>query len=226
MTRQKALAYGAGTLAVLLAVQLALLPRGQGNQMVASWANRPRDIQAATELATLIVRARVTAVRPANDLVMKVEGEPNGEDRIPAEVVTIAVEGVYKGTPRPSEELFHTGTATIEDRGRLVPPRPANVKADSVRRPSAEERRSLSLDDDPPYRVGERYVLFLREGPTITVGGMQVRTQAVIAPEGRFGIAADNTLLPASTLQFARSLRGQPLTVLERQLPKFSPVAR
>src|SRR5207245_5285489 len=55
-----------------------------------------------------VIVGKVVRVRQADDLVTKAEGEPNAEDRIPVELVTVRVEKRYKGRAE-TVELFHVG---------------------------------------------------------------------------------------------------------------------
>lgn len=223
MKLNKILGACSAVFAVVLLIQLAPLMRQQPQEKwLASWAHRPTSMTEAKDLAGQIVKGRVIRIRRGKDLVMRVAGEPNNEDRIPIEIVTFALEGGYKGSVRKTVEVFHTGLSPIEVEGRRIPPRPEDVEPKPMRRRTLLERRTVSLEDDPPYKVGEQYVLFLTDGPTVsTLEGRSVKTKAVIAPEGRYGIKADGKLKPARALGFAGQLLGKELSALEANLPQF-----
>lgn len=224
MGLKKALGILCVALTALLLVQLRVFTRHAPQETwVAHWARNPKSIDETKNLAGQIVRGRVTGIREADDLVMKVPGEPNDTDSIPVEVITLAVEGAYKGTPPATVELFHTGLSPLDERDRPIPPRPRGVRAGTLAAHMPLARRTVLLADDPGYALGERYVLFLTDGPTVTVAGTAVKTQALVSPEGRYAVTQSGTLVPHSRLPFAGQLRGQKLSVLEGQLPKFKP---
>lgn len=214
--------------AVVLAVQLALSDRSsdRGLPYLPSWVNNPQTMAEAKDSAEEILLGRVTQIRRAQDLVVAAPGEPGGSDSIPVEVVTIQVERRHKGDPgRPQQiEVFHTGLSRGQapaDQGDQ-PPGPPPPGARRPRRApdkSAAASRTVILADDPAYQTGERYVLFLRSGPTVAVGGQQIATQRVLSPEGRYRVRSDDTVEPISTrAAFAREQRGKRLADLEALL--------
>src|SRR5438876_10040803 len=69
----------------------------------ASWKHNPKSLAEAKRLAKHIVTGVVTDVERGDDLVVKAQGEPNGEDRIPIEVATVKVETRHKGGDAASE---------------------------------------------------------------------------------------------------------------------------
>ena len=118
-------------------------------------------------MAQHIVTGMVTKVERADDLVMPVVGEPDGEDRIPIEVVTLKIEAQHKGQG-PEREIWVFQTGATEATGQ-----------------------PLLLEGDPPYRVGGRYVLLLEAGPIVTIGGIAIETERPISPEGRYHVTLD-----------------------------------
>ena len=194
-------------LGATFAVQLGLHIKQRPQQRsFASWKDRPDTIMQAKELADQIVLAKVSKVQRADDLVVKAPGEPGDEDRIAIEVVTITVEKMYKGQKQGLIRMFHTGlSAGPHVKARQVPP-------------EQQPQSVVLLEDDPPYQVGERYVLLLRDGPNVTVERQSVKTKAVISPEGRYRITERNEIEPVTERGFAGELKGKKLEELERLL--------
>lgn len=228
MKLHKALGITAAVLGVAFAGQVAVRYFGQkpGPVYMASWRFSPKSMAEAVNLSKSVVEGRVTSVRRAPDLVVQAPGEPNNQDRIPQEVVTFAVERAYKGAGTGTVHVYQTGRSVgVSPIGRpaptgAAPPRPAQLKRDAIPRPAripvatTSMASTVMLENAPAYRVGERYVLFLTDGPRLTVQGAAVQTQAVISPEGRYRIGADNKIQPISQRAFAdrafaAGLRGQ-----------------
>jgi hypothetical protein len=170
-------------LAVSLFAQLLLSPPDHELRASASWTHFAASLDQAKALSAVIVVGHVERVAAGNDIVVPARGEPNSEDRVACELVTIAVDRTYKGRAPNAILLFHTA---LERTDATPAPLPASVSPPPNRAtpaaPTETESRRVLLDGDPPYQVGEHYVLFLTPGPTI--GG--VATLAVIAPEGRY----------------------------------------
>lgn len=180
-------------LVALLIVQLASLGRADDPPpmiAIASWAETPRDLAETAASAEDVVLARVTRVRRGPDLVTRAPGEPDGEDRIPTEIATLQVEKTYKqrgGGPPPTIDVFRTG-------GR------------------AADGRSVAVLEDPEYRRGERYLLFVKEGPRL--GGAS-SLKRVVSPEGRYRVSRSGTIEPLSRRDWAVSHRGRRLAAFE-----------
>lgn len=227
-----------GALVLQLAVRIHQKPEAQ---TFAMWKERPENMAQAKRLANQIVTGRVTKIEQADDLVVKAPGEPNDEIRIPVEVVTIAIEKTHKGgplrarlpgrpQPRPAQQtvqVFHTGLSVgIPIEGRAEPPAaerpprpPGGVpRPAQIRKPTGEEARTVILHDDPAYKVGERYVLLLTDGPTVKLRGASRTTKRVVAPEGRYRITAQNLVEPVTRRGFAGRLRGKAARELEAEL--------
>jgi hypothetical protein len=139
----------------------------------AFWANSPRSLGEATRLATHVVVATVADVADGAPIVNRTKD--GYVSRIPTQRVTFDVNRSRKGDMVTGESfvLFQNGN----DANRF--------------------------DEDPSYKVGGRYLLFLSPR---TDG-----TYLVISPEGRFELT-DRGLVPASRKGgFAESLRGASL---------------
>lgn len=187
--------------------------------VMASWKDRPSSLADTTRLSDTVVTGKVVKIRKADPIVTQLEGET---DKIPVEVVTIEltdddVKG--KGKKGATIEVFHTGHSDAESpamrkkpRGP-APPKPAEgaVEEDKAERGKDDHMAVLfsGVMEDPAYKVGEEYILFVRAGPTLAVGGQQVQTQAIVSPEGRYKVKADKTVEPMSSRDFARQLRGR-----------------
>jgi hypothetical protein len=97
-----------------------------------TWLFHPNSLGEARKQASAIITAQVVAVEQAADIVVPVEGEPNGEDRVPTQRITVAVLQALKGNLSQTITLFRTGTD------------------------------SMAIEGDPAYQVGETYLLFVQ----------------------------------------------------------------
>ena len=211
MRTERVLGVVAAALAIGLLAQIGF--RAQEHRepapMSATWRYNPASVTEAVRIADQIVLARVTAVDQTDGLRATVRGEPNNEVHIPSEAVTLAVEKTYMGRADPEVLVFHTGGTAVQDSAA-----PA-AQSDTADGPL---RRAVHLAEDPPYVVGERYLLFLMDGPALGVRGARTITKAVIAPQGRFRVEADNTLRPVTERGFANALSRQSLSTFETTL--------
>jgi len=145
----------------------------------ATWYNNPVTLAETADLATSIVVAKVGGIYDAADIVMPIPGTEDEFDRIPNQ--RVAFEGVrtIQGGRLGDFELFHTGN------------------------------ESFILAGDPPYEVGETYVLFLMP--------REDGSYLVVSPEGRIRVG-DRGLEPMSEREFALRLRDLPIEALELDL--------
>lgn len=141
----------------------------------AVWYHNPRTLAETMELASAVVVAKVSGVYDAADIVVPVDGLEDGEHRVPNQRIAFEVSRVLKGEIESTFDLFHTGN------------------------------EEFVLAGDPPYQVGETYVLF--------VTPREDGSYLVVSPEGRFGVA-ETGLEPASNREFAGVLRGASLDAL------------
>lgn len=197
----------------------------------ASWVNLADTLGEGVAQSTQVVLGEVIKVRRAPDIVVRIPGQHGEVDRIPTEIVTIEVQKTYKdreGSVREGStvEVFHTG---LGNQPRIIPADDEEDEAEGEdqqgqgkgqkrgKRPRTDvEGRSIHLEDDPPYQVGEQYVLFLRNGPDLD-GTLSIKR--AIAPEGRYRIATGDILDPVTaTRGFAPKWAGKPLTELETAL--------
>jgi hypothetical protein len=152
--------------------------------LMPSWHRIP-DLESATELSDSVVTANVVKVRKSA-LRIKAEGLPGNVDVIPGEVITLQVTSDdVKGQKKKGQtlELFHTGTSENQD-----------------------GVAQLSIEHDPPYQVGEAYMLFTTTGPNVDVGGQQVGTESIVSPEGRWKIDPRGNVSPMSDIGWAKQL--------------------
>lgn len=193
----------------------------------ASWKNSPNSMQEAKQLAKHIVTGVVTRVEAGNPLVVKAPGEPGGVDSIPIEVATIKVEKTQKGAAMQEVRVFRTGSTKhpgLENRPAppmdKAPPKPPGGidRPAQLPRLSADQVATILLEDDPPYRMGQRYQLLLTDGPTVTVRGASVKTLTPVSPEGRFHVRPDNRIEPVSVKAFAQQLKNMPEAQFEGML--------
>lgn len=221
-------------LSALLGVQVTaahyqsqqLTSRSQASEVHyhASWVRKANSLDAAARLSNQIALGRVTNVRRGPDIVVAAATEPGGEDRIPVEIVTIRLEKAYKGGKPQTIQVFHTGLSTaaqpqpLPQEGELD----NRYQSDQPPGPRGNLERLISIEDDPPYKVGERYLMFLTEGPTIS----GIPTQALIAPEGRYRVSANNRLQAITDRGLARSLEGTGLDRVEQLLQQLPAAAK
>jgi hypothetical protein len=167
---------------VLAFGQVHLFAAGHQNAVYhATWLNHPVTMKDARTLSSAIVLARVTEVRQAADIVVPAAGEPNGEDRVPTQRIRFEVAKTYAGKIDTTFTLFHTGTDT------------------------------RFIDGDPPYKLGETYVLFVQ--PKADAAGEHI----VISPEGRFRLS-NNRVEAMAHEGYATGFHGKSLVALERAL--------
>lgn len=198
----------------------------RGRYMALS-AFEPQTLAEADKLADQVVVGQVAGIRRGADLVTQAPGEPGGVDRIPTEIVTMKIDRTMKGAAAQSVEVFRTGLSVdpLFDRpAPKTPPDAAERPKDAVGdpsklpRPTREQANRYSVHDDPPYQVGQRYLLMLTKGPEIAKGAKRL-----VSPEGRFFVGADNRLIPASQRTFAAQMRGRALPEIEGELLKLRP---
>jgi len=144
-------------------------PTEQGPVVHAVWYHHPRTLAELGRLASAVVVAKVTGVHDAADIVVPVKGLENDEDRIPTQRIEFEVQKSLRGRIDSSFDLFHTGSETF------------------------------ILDGDPPYELGETYLLFVMP--------REDGTYLVVSPEGRFKVTGEG-LEPMSSESFAEVLRG------------------
>jgi len=199
MSTDRAMGIAVMALAATLAWQAAHAPPDtiSGHVMMASWAHLPENVGEAVELSDEIVVGKVVRVRQAEPLSVEAPGEPDGRHTVPVQAVTFQIEKRLKEPAdrreRPERvEVFRTGGSDAEG-------------------------ETMMLEGDPEYRPGQRYLLFLADGPELRVEGSRVLTKSVISPEGRYGVGQDGRLEPASPRgnSFAARQRGQPLEQFE-----------
>lgn len=233
-TLNKILGASAAVLAVLLGLQLLILSQQEPREVAyATWADNPKSLAEGQDLANQIVRGRVIKVERGKDLVVKAPGEPGGEDRIPVEIVTLGLTGGFKGQTPQSVRVFHTGISRLSTKGIRQKPKPSDGKhggepipAERPSKQSASQVNRFTLDDDPPYKVGQDYIMYLRDGPTVghKIDG-KVKTLRIVNPTLRVQVVRGKELRPAATrMNFAKQLHGKPVTALTRKLPKFKPI--
>lgn len=152
----------------------------------ASWAFYARTLQEARAKAPLIVLARVTAIEQAPDVVIPLQGLPLEEAaRQQSQRITLDILRTLQGPRQDTLRLFHLGTDTF------------------------------SFDGDPPYKLGETYVLFVE--PRHEEPG----TYLLISPEGRYRIV-NNLVEPMVDKGFPATFRGHSLDALVQQLNKLA----
>ena len=223
----------------LFVTQVSLkLTRKPDRVLMALWKNKPGSLPAAKRLSSVVVTGKVVKIERGEDFVVPAPGEPENEIRIPVEIVTIEVVKTHKGRERRGKKgkgakkqlirVFHTGDSqatSIAERPEPPaserPPKPPGgiERPQIIEKPPVGEAHSLLLHDDPIYTVGESYVLFLMDGPTVKVQGRPTTTKAVISPEGRYQVVK-NRIQPVTKRQFADKLRGTSLETFETEIGK------
>lgn len=228
MTTVKHLRIAAVILAVLLVGQIFAardlvanrLPAPEHGRYHASWKDLARTLPQGVRLSSSIVVAKVAAIRPAPDLTRRILDPKTREikeiDRVPQEIIELVVEQTAFGLPVEKVNLYHTGNSSPVARTYEVQPLDPKEPVDRTTPPgpSNDEATLWFLEDDPGYKLGERYVLFLhlKPGPIVSTRLGQFETQRVIAPEGRYlimpgpGGAQDERLVSFTTRGMAPSV--------------------
>jgi hypothetical protein len=167
----------------------------------ASWYNSPTDLSAASAKAPFVIQAEVLRVEKGDDIVTPARGEPNDEDRIPTQRVTMRVLKSLKGTLKDGEtvQLFQTGgELKLPSFGTDGPPK------DQV----MVQAKKVILEGDPLYTVGEQHLLMLEPGPS--------KLLRIVAPETRFKIERGGTLVPAIDNETTAPMKGRNVAELEK----------
>ena len=198
--------------------------------ITAAWAYDPRDIGEAKGLARDIVEAQVIKSERGDDIVLEAPGEPGGVDRIAVEVVTLRTTGRMKGAQAQEIQLFHTlgmpSGFQAPPSMKGAPPKPK----DGIDPPAQIVpfvANTVNIHDDPQYQPGERYLMFLREGPLVKMKGQPVATHSLLSPSTRLLIRPDGKLEPMSQGGVGYLLRGQNLDQLRKTIaetPELGPV--
>jgi hypothetical protein len=147
-------------------------PEAGAPRFHAYWINHPHSLGQASRMSDAVVVARVTDITEGDPIETLV---PDGTvQRIPTERVHFTVRGSKKGdlTPGESFVLFQNGN------------------------------HDNRFDEDPSYKKGHRYLLFL--------DAREDGTYMVIAPEGRYEVTKHG-LVPAVHKSFAGDLAGASL---------------
>ena len=245
MTLNRVLALTSVALGAVLVIQVALVNsqnvQPPQRRFHASWVNHANTLKQGLDQSDHVILGEVIQLRKGPDLVIPAAGEPSGEDRIETTIVKLKVHKTYKGAPAEGVELMQTGHSTD---AVLLPGNPlsagqdnSHVQVKGKRRvqgqsttspvgPTAGESRATILEDDPPYLVGEKYVLFLKdmqrsEKSAVALAGVSRAMTRVLAPEGRLQITKSDHLKPATTRRgFAPNLVGRSLTEFETEITR------
>ncbi len=218
----------------------------------ASWVNNANTLKEGADQSDHVILGEVIELRKGPDLVVVALPEPGGEDRIPTTIVKLAVMKTYKGAPGEVVELMQTGQSTDalllpsdpaaaagddedndshgkdRDKGKSKGKgkgRPKGQSNASPTFPSAgDSSRATILEDDPPYQVGEKYIVFLKdmqqspESATALAAVSPGMTRA-LAPEGRYQLTKGDHLKPMTARRgFAPNWVGRPLTEFESEI--------
>ena len=182
--------------------------------LMAAWAFEPRNLAEAKGLAKEVVEAQVTKVERADDLVIPAPGEPGNVERIAIEVVSMRVKGAMKGKPGQEVRLFRTAGIPVTKKGmpnmKGAPPKPKGASKPPSR-PTPFIENTINVHDDQDYKVGENYVMFLRDGPQVKVKGQRVSTKALLNPSTRFRIGKDSKVSPTKPEGLGRYYKGRSL---------------
>ena len=164
----------------------------------ASWAFRPQSLAEVMAASRLAVEAEVTGVRAGPDLVERAAGHPGGY-RIPTQRVAFSVVRALAGSAPEKFELFKTG---------------------------ASGARAFSLEGDPPYQPGERYVLFVSQRPDGSWLPSGPDARLAVGTDGRLKSFVSGPLAQElgsrTTDELASALPGLPLATATTP-PPFNP---
>jgi hypothetical protein len=243
MTLDRVLALTSVALGAVLVIQVALVNslnfQPPQHRFHASWVNHANTLKEGLDQSDHVILGEVIQLRKGPDLVIPAAGEPSGEDRIETTIVKLKVHKTYKGAPGEFVELMQTGHSTdavllpgnpfsaAQDNGNVQIKGKRRVQGQSTtspKGPTAGDSRATILEDDPPYLVGEKYVLFLKDmqrsdKSAVALAGVSRAMTRVLAPEGRLQITKSDHLKPATTRRgFAPNLIGRSLTELETEI--------
>ena len=204
--------------------------------MMAIWNENPQSLRDLEALADEIIIGKVIGIRHAEDMRPLDPENFEGMDDIslPVEVITIEVSTQLKGRKRSKTEtiqLFHMGHSDLNLARKKAPPaseRPekpdegAVNKADALKfdRSEVEAAVPMMLDDDPAYKMGEKYAWFVQKGRSLKVKGKMIETLVTVHPSGRLRIK-DNKLGPVFEYGFAAKLRGKPVDDLKAKIAEI-----
>jgi len=223
MTLNRVLALTSVALGALLVIQVALvMSRPPERRLHASWLNLANTLEEGAAQSDHVILGEVLEVRKGQDIVVPAPGEPNDEHRVPTQIVKLRVEKAYKGAPGEVVELFQTGQSTDAE----VEPSPSDDTHGKSRakapQPTSGDARQNFLEDDPPYQVGEKYVLFLKDQQGAE--GRPTGRKRALAPEGRYQVTKNDKLKPVTPKRgFAPKWIGRPLGDFEAEVKKFTP---
>lgn len=243
MTINRALVLTSVTLGAMLVIQVALVTslsfQPPQRRLHASWLNHANTLKEGLDQSDRVILGEVIELRKGPDLVVPAAGEPSGEDRIPTMIVKVKVHKTYKGAKGKVVELMQTGQSTdavllpgnpfpaAQDNGPVQVRGKRSVPGQSTTSPigpTVGDSRATILEDDPPYLVGEKYVLFLKDmqrshESAVALAGVSRAMTRVLAPEGRLQITKSDRLKPATTRRgFAPNVVGRSLTEFETEI--------
>lgn len=182
--------------------------------LLAAWAFEPRSLAEAKGLAKDVVEAQVTKVERADDLVIPAPGEPGGVERIAIEVVNMRVKGAMKGKSGQEIQVFRTAGIPVGKRKmpsmKEAPPKPKGASKPPSR-PTPFLGNTINLHDDQEYKVGENYVMFLRDGPQVKMKGKRIATKSLVNPSTRFKVGKDNRVTPLIPDGLGKPFKGKSL---------------
>ncbi len=223
-------------LALTLVGQVVVYRRQPAVLAHAVWGFQPKTLAEACDKAEVIARVRVESVVQGPDDVVPAPGEPSGEDRLPTQRVTLRVLKSYKGTVADGQALTLTQTGgtkaiPVSDEEPTLPPRPDTIpskdaaaagvpnpeRGQGVTAPVRTQDVQFTLEGDPLYKVGEKYVLLLERGqahPDLFV---------VISPEGRYRQERTNKMTAMADNDVTQELKGKSLENFDRKLKDKGP---
>ena len=214
----------------------------------ASWINNANTAQEGVDQSDHVVGADVVSLAKGPDIVIATPAEPSGQDSIPTTVVTLSVTKKYKGNKSVGEIIHLLQTGSGSD--AVISPAPPeadetlNIKSTSPvtgknKRPDGQtkgsppssnsETRSTILEDDPPYQIGEKYILFLKNlddggGANPLLNAVPPGTTRALAPEGRYQVTKQDHLKPVTTKKgFAPKWQGKHKSELEAAIGGGNP---
>jgi len=152
----------------------------------ATWAFRPDSLKELADNAPLAVTATVAGVEPGEPLIASEDVGEPDEPSIPTQRIVFDVEEILYGSAPAQLVLLKTGSA------------------------------DTWIDDDPPYQVGERYLLLLTE--STSQPGLYVPP----APDGRM-LVVDGVVQPLIAGPIAETLGGRTEEGAENTITQVSP---
>jgi hypothetical protein len=206
-----------------------------GRVVNAAWADRSNNFNDVVSHAQNVVQAQVQSVQQGPDIVIKAQGEPGGEIRIPTQNITVVVQSASKGNAQAGQTInvFRTGgqlnIPSGPPRGGQPPPentlRAANPhgngpKPDPGVAAPPHPDQPAAAPNTPATANNAGVSEELDDDPAYQVGESYLLaltdgpngTQRPVSPAGRYRVTGDNHLQAVSSDDVSQGVSGRPVS--------------